>query len=144
MRPELMEELLRVCREYNSGLSASKIEFNNNLTTEHLQNIACITVKNHYFKKGLSAVLHSATETGHQLRLRGPVGKGLAVRNTGTHVAFAAGMGALSFLDLASHLARRHLGQLREEEEGQLGDNFKFVFYASFTSEQAAVGLHLC
>jgi len=39
----------------------------------------------------------------------GPLGKGLKVSPTGTHIAFVAGTGALPFMDLIGRLALANL-----------------------------------
>ena len=39
--------------------------------------------------------------------IKGPMGKGLCVEESGVHVAFCAGTGVLVFLDLVSHLLLR-------------------------------------
>ena len=44
------------------------------------------------------------------------MGKGLQIREGGTHIAFAAGTGCLVFLDLVAHLIRKTAGLLNTEE----------------------------
>ena len=39
--------------------------------------------------------------------IKGPMGKGLCMEESGCHVAFCAGTGVLVFLDLLSHLLLR-------------------------------------
>ena len=39
--------------------------------------------------------------------IKGPMGKGLCIEESGVHVAFCAGTGVLVFLDLVSHLLLR-------------------------------------
>jgi NAD(P)H-flavin reductase len=39
----------------------------------------------------------------------GPFGKGLVSKEEGTHIAFAAGTGILSFLDLVAYIALKNL-----------------------------------
>jgi hypothetical protein len=41
--------------------------------------------------------------------LTGPIGKGLMVEENGVHVAFAAGTGILTFMDLIAAVARTAL-----------------------------------
>lgn len=38
--------------------------------------------------------------------MSGPYGKGLMVESTGVHIAFAAGTGVLTFMDLVSEVVR--------------------------------------
>ena len=39
--------------------------------------------------------------------IKGPMGKGLCIEESGVHVAFCAGTGVLVFLDLIAHLLMR-------------------------------------
>jgi len=45
----------------------------------------------------------------------GPFGKGLVNKEEGTHIAFAAGTGVLSFLDLVAYIALKNLRQKSRE-----------------------------
>ena len=69
------------------------------------------------------------------------MGKGLACRKKGTHIGFSAGVSVIYFLDLVTHLARKHMGLLTETEEKMLDPEFKFVFFASFADEKSSVAL---
>jgi len=40
--------------------------------------------------------------------IKGPMGRGLEIKETGLHVAFCAGTGVLVFLDLVAHLLMRN------------------------------------
>ena len=40
-------------------------------------------------------------------QIKGPMGKGLCMEESGVHVAFCAGTGVLVFLDLVSHMLLR-------------------------------------
>jgi hypothetical protein len=44
------------------------------------------------------------------------MGKGLAIRKDGVHIAFAAGTGCLTFIDLVAFLLRKMLGALSTNE----------------------------
>ena len=39
--------------------------------------------------------------------IKGPMGKGLCIEESGVHIAFCAGTGVLVFLDLIAHLLMR-------------------------------------
>ena len=41
--------------------------------------------------------------------IKGPMGRGLEMQNSGLHVAFCAGTGVLVFLDLVAHLLLRNV-----------------------------------
>ena len=47
------------------------------------------------------------------MRVRGPMGKGLQIQNEGVHVAFTAGTGILTFLDLVAHLIKVNIEMLQ-------------------------------
>jgi NAD(P)H-flavin reductase len=49
--------------------------------------------------------------------LIGPMGKGLGIQKTGTHIAIVAGTGILVIVDLVAHLIRKNLGLLSEAED---------------------------
>ena len=75
-----------------------------------------ITSKNYNTKSGVSTRLNdnSNNDTFH---VQGPMGKGLSIQHSGTHIAFTAGTGILVFVDLVAHLIRKNLGLLSEEED---------------------------
>lgn len=102
-----------------------------------------LTIKNYNLDNGLSKILHN-DNGGKLLNLKGPMGKGLAMKRKGTHIAFSAGTGALLFLDLVTHLARKHMGLLTPEEEDQVDDDFKLVFFATFRNLDLSIGKELC
>lgn len=70
------------------------------------------------------------------------MGKGLGCKRKGIHIGFSAGVGVIYFLDLVTHLAKKHMGLLSKGEEKMLDDDFKFVFFTSFADEESSVGLH--
>lgn len=77
--------------------------------------------------------------------MQGPLGKGLEIKPTGTHIAFTAGTGCLVFVDLVAHLIRKNLKLLNKEEAMMIdGDDFKFVLFASFCRREEAIALQLC
>ena len=61
--------------------------------------------------------------------IKGPMGKGLCMQTGGVHVAFAAGTGALVFLDLVTRIILHNAG-IRALGE-RFEEDFKFVFYIS-------------
>ena len=58
-----------------------------------------LTIKN--YDRGLSKRVHNALDHT-RFEIKGPIGKGLEVSRTGVHIAFAAGTGALCFVDLVA------------------------------------------
>ena len=82
--------------------------------------------------------------------IKGPMGKGLCIEESGVHVAFCAGTGVLVFLDLVSHLLLRAYYKHYVEPSKvpkhmlQLKDDFTFLFYVSMLSMDSEIGLNIC
>jgi len=49
--------------------------------------------------------------------IKGPMGRGLDIKNKGVHVAFCAGTGALVFLDLVAHLLMRNIFRSKQNDD---------------------------
>lgn len=111
-------------------------------------------VKNYDLPKGLSSKLHSveAREEREDFCVRGPLGCGLKLHDLsdGKHIAFAAGTGALVFLDLVAYLLRKVVSTKEsystvfKNETFGLGNKFKFVFYVSFRTGKDRLGQEYC
>lgn len=67
---------------------------------------------------------------------KGPMGKSLGVKRSGTHLAFAAGTGAITFMDLSAYVARFVLGELDEKESAEISDDFRFEYYVTYYNEE--------
>ena len=80
--------------------------------------------------------------------VKGPMGKGLQIENTGQHVAFCAGTGVLVFLDLVSHLLVRNCFEHHQREVPEVFDQmkkgFKFHLFVSFQNRDQSIGLDIC
>ena len=70
-----------------------------------VHNSVRLTVKNYGVAKGVATALHNNL----RYAVKGPMGKGLMVKTTGVHVAFAAGTGVLVFVDVVMMLALANL-----------------------------------
>ena len=91
-------------------------------------------IKNYGQARGLSTKIHDENQTDRRFEVKGPMGHGLRPKQTGIHVAFAAGTGALCFVDLVAWLinskAGRNLGgsssiNMMEDDETEIDvDNF--------------------
>ena len=68
------------------------------LVLEDLNQSDVIRRNSHFFK---------GEEQFDVFNIKGPMGKGLCIEESGVHVAFCAGTGVLVFLDLVSHLLMR-------------------------------------
>lgn len=76
--------------------------------------------------------------------LKGPLGKSLGVSRSGQHLAFGAGTGAITFMDLSAYVARFVLGESVDEIDAlKLEDDFKFTFYVTYFDRKQACGLRL-
>ena len=109
---------------------------------------AIVTIKNYGTKKGLSKAMFDMIKDDIEtpiIEVQGPMGKGLEIQKTGTHIAYTAGTGILVFMDLVAHLIRKNLNLLSDEDDRLLdGKNFKFILYASFPNEADCCGVDLC
>lgn len=84
-----------------------------------------MTIKNYYRKGGLSKHLFKHGDK-LQMKLEGPMGKGLMIKDFGIHMAFLAGTGILIFLDLVAHIVRKNIEYLRQiQENPELSSEFK-------------------
>jgi len=100
--------------------------------------------KNYRIETGLSHRLHNDQNDLYQIKAT--LGKGLGLKETGTHIAFTAGTGILTFVDLAALILRANLGLIAPEElppQFKHGSDFKFVLYASFESKKDGIAFDL-
>lgn len=59
-------------------------------------------------------------------------------------MAFVAGTGVLVFVDLVAHIARKVMGLISNQEENeQLGKDFKFHLFCSFKNKDEAVAMEM-
>lgn len=100
---------------------------------------------NNLNRKGFGQARHHDEEV-ETFYIKGPMGRGLELDDSGVHVAFAAGTGALVFLDLVTHLLLRNTQpkEKRSNDFSALRDGFVFHFYCAFQNEDQAIGLELC
>ena len=127
------------------------------------QNCMNLCIKNYNTQTGVSEKVHrgSVMQSDMTYELKGPLGKGLLPKPTGVHIAFAAGTGALCFVDLVAHLIQANLGILADVnnqskifeaqevedyiEDGatcQL-DKFQFHLYVSYPNREESIALEL-
>eukprot|EP00347_Sterkiella_histriomuscorum_P019560 403341168 len=105
-----------------------------------------MTIKNYNTEGGLSKRIFDDTQGNKNVILtcQGPMGIGLDIKRSGTHIAFTGGTGCLVFIDLVAHLIRKSLGMLKTVEDNYLdNENFKFVLYVSFPKREEVIGLEL-
>jgi hypothetical protein len=101
-----------------------------------------LTAKNYKSETGVATAMHNATKESNFM-IKGPMGKGCNLENKGTYVAFAAGTGALVYLDLVARLILQNSGNLPKDCE-KFEDDFCFHFFISFVNRDEAIGLDLC
>ena len=100
--------------------------------------------KNYRVEGGLSNRLH--TVSNDLCQIKALMGKGLGIKQGGTHLAFTAGTGILPFIDLVALMVRANLGILDPEvmpAQFKAGSTFKFVLYVSFDSRKDALAMEL-
>jgi NAD(P)H-flavin reductase len=109
-----------------------------------------VTIKNYASQKGLSSLIHDdILNKEHLFEVKGPMGKGLQINSTGTHVAYAAGTGVLVFIDLIAHLILCLIAEygdhnILDKATRKVNINdFKLVLYTSFTDKEEAICLPL-
>ena len=99
-------------------------------------------------------MIHDEDQADRVFEVKGPMGHGLRVKPTGVHVAFAAGTGALCFVDLVAWLIQANAGrgfnmsssvnQEEAEEKQQIdSENFQFHLYVSYPRRADGVALEL-
>jgi hypothetical protein len=78
-----------------------------------------LTLKVYWEAKGFSARMFesSTANDGATWMVKGPMGKSLGVKRSGNHIAFAAGTGAITFMDLSAYVARFIMGEMDEKEK---------------------------
>lgn len=96
MIPAVYNEYLRVLKQGDG--SDFKIDLLNSEDTNQIN----LTIKNYKRSSGLSFRFHENSSAIYDVQ--GPMGKGLMPTGKGLHIAFAAGTGALCFVDLVAHL----------------------------------------
>jgi hypothetical protein len=97
-----------------------------------------LTLKVYWEAKGFSARMFesSAAKDNSVWLAKGPMGKSLGVKRNGQHLAFAAGTGAITFMDLSAYVARFVMGEMDEKESSQIDDDFKFTYYVTYYNEE--------
>lgn len=104
-----------------------------------------LTLKAYWDARGLSARMFesSMSRDGTEFMCKGPLGKSLGVKRSGQHLAFGAGTGAITFMDLSAFVARYVMGEMDEKEAAEIGDDFKFTFYVTYFNRKQSCGLRL-
>ncbi|CDW77349.1 cytochrome b5-like heme steroid binding domain containing protein [Stylonychia lemnae] len=132
----------------NSAYSIMNFETQQDMI-ESCQKNGCevvMTIKDYKAPDGLATRIFEDTSNGKNivLTVQGPMGIGLDIQRTGTHIAFTGGTGCLVFVDLVAFLLRKSMKSLKPSEDNQIdGDSFKFVLYVSFPKREEVIGLEL-
>jgi len=109
MRNNVYESLLKIGRQPENA--QAEIKFIKHAINVYNSNGVCLSIKAYEENTGLSSfIFNNAKNNGkHIFECKGPMGSGLAISQTGRHVAYSAGTGVLVFLDLVAYLAIRIL-----------------------------------
>jgi hypothetical protein len=76
-----------------------------------------VTIKNYKIQTGLSIKIDYDENLTNFYHIKGPMGKGLQLKNSGTHIAFTTDTGCLAFMDLVALLLRHNL-KLNDKNNG--------------------------
>ena len=82
--------------------------------------------------------------------IKGPLGRGLQIEESGVHIAFCGGTGLLVFIDLVTHLIVRNIWRSCYEPDEwpeavkQVDPKFKFLLFVSVPNMGYVCGLDLC
>jgi len=132
--------------EAKKGTNIEKIRrLDSSLYRMELATNFSLTLKAYFEAKGFSAKMFeswAAKENG-EWYCKGPMGKSLGVRKSGTHLAFAAGTGTITFMDLSAYVARLVMNEMDEKERGEIDENFRFEYYVTYFDEKQACGLEM-
>jgi len=128
--------------QLKAAVGGSKAEADPSLFQDVKGSKVTFSLKTYNTKRGLATDLFKDQYATYCVK--GPMGKGLAMQRSGTHVAFCGGTGLFVYVDLVTHLARKMLGVLSEHENQMLSNDFKFILYASFPTRDRAIAMELC
>jgi len=136
MQPEVYNSLVECLKAGDASNFAKE-----KLLSETKSNFVNFTIKNYNQPKGVSFRPYDDPAMLSEFELQGPVGRGLDPNMNATNIAFAAGTGTITFMDVVAALARHNLGI---GEPLKMGADFKFVLYASFQQRADSLGMELC
>eukprot|EP00340_Litonotus_pictus_P003817 CAMPEP_0170522320 /NCGR_PEP_ID=MMETSP0209-20121228/7749_1 /TAXON_ID=665100 ORGANISM="Litonotus pictus, Strain P1" /NCGR_SAMPLE_ID=MMETSP0209 /ASSEMBLY_ACC=CAM_ASM_000301 /LENGTH=735 /DNA_ID=CAMNT_0010809763 /DNA_START=116 /DNA_END=2323 /DNA_ORIENTATION=- len=123
------------------------------LTPDELKSdVLELYVKRYDFPGTFSSYLHEQKIVDEDLTVKGPLGLGLDLSDEkldGTYIAFSAGTGIYCFLDFVANVVRKvcHAvstklncsnNTLVENEDFNLGDNFKLVLFCAYPDKENA------
>ena len=103
MRRHVYDKYVESINEYlESGASSIHPDALNIEPSDELN----LSIKTYEKPLGLSTRIHK-NNPGEPFAIKGPMGKGLCLKRTGTHIAFSAGTGILVYVDLVAYLVRK-------------------------------------
>ena len=106
MRPEIYENLQKICRNPNDAQNEANII--KEAIKQGNRDDLCLSIKHYKQCNGLSKFIFGASESKNTtFQVKGPMGPGINLKGTGKHVAITAGTGVLVFMDLVAHLLIR-------------------------------------
>ena len=135
------------CQALEAALESGKIvrRLNPDLYKEQASDNFSLTLKAYWDAEGMSKrlFLSAMNRDNGTFEVKGPMGKSLGVKMSGEHIAFGAGTGGITFMDLSAWCARLVLGELDEEESKLVAPDFKFTFYFTYFNEDQSQGLRM-
>lgn len=123
---------------FKEGWTEKIHRMDQSLTTVRPSTDFSLTLKVYWEAKGVSARIFesSAAKDGSVWMMKGPMGKSLGVKNSGEHIAFAAGTGAITFMDLSAYVARFVMNEMSEKEASNIQSDFKFTYFVTYYNEE--------
>lgn len=144
MRNDAYQQYLGLVKQYRENPDGP-FKFDEAVLPEAQQEPEVVFVcKNYRNESGLSHRLHSDQRDLYQIKAT--LGKGLGLKESGTHIAFTAGTGVLAFVDLAALMLRANLGMIPPEDlppHFKAGSTFKLVLYVSFENKKDGIAFDL-
>ncbi|CDW73578.1 cytochrome b5-like heme steroid binding domain containing protein [Stylonychia lemnae] len=143
LSPQIYDELLRLIYEAikNNNICQPDYEVFNKDSNE-----LSMVVKKYKGKMKMSNLIHE--QENLEMEVTGLMGKGLQMQKNGLYIAFTAGTGILTFIDLIANILLQNLEYLRLPSQSKNIQNpimaKKFILFASFPCEQEVIGLELC
>ena len=102
MKTDAYQQYVGLINQYKEG---DTLTFDEKVLPENQEEAEVVFVSKNYKQRGgLSQRIH---ETPNDLcQIKAQLGKGLGLKNEGTHIAFVAGTGVLVFVDLIALMLR--------------------------------------
>jgi hypothetical protein len=143
------DQYANMCAALDSHAQANqggkKIGLDNELYSLGNSKNFSVTLKAYMAVNGLSKRFFESARLrdNAEYMCKGPMGKSLGVKRNGEHLAFGAGTGAITFMDLSAYVAQFVMGEMEAKEAANIGDDFKFTYYVTYFNRKQSCGLRM-